>query len=291
MFKRIYLLCSLSILLFTACEKEVTNLKSVEILPKLVVSCFISPQDTMLRATLAKSHPVLGIGEVSNNNILNGSIIISDGITSVELAFNEKERLYTALASKMSIAEGKTYYLEANEPGGMKVSASCTVPVAPNPSLNVRVDSTATKLGDGSDGYEHYIRMQWQDAPGENNFYRVAADLITKTMYGDEYFDNVFAVFWPDEGKNQIMNDNELEGAILSSPNGYLTGLSNRTVSAQVYAYLLHTDKNYYLYHQSLRNSRVDNPFAEPVLIYTNIQGGLGVFAGYTKETAVVKFR
>jgi hypothetical protein len=157
--------------------------------------------------------------------------------------------------------------------------------------LQLNVDSTAETLNDGSSGYQYFIRMQWQDTPLEKNFYRVVADLKTKEIYTGEYYDNSFAVAWPDEGRNQIMNDNQLDGKVFTSPNGYLTGLRQSTPIAQIYAHLLHTDRHYYLYHQSLRDSRIENPFAEPILVYTNIEGGLGVFAAYTKETVVAKIR
>jgi len=51
---------------------------------------------------------------------------------------------------------------------------------------------------------------------------------------------------------------------------------------------LLNVDVHYYKYHKSLSSNNEDNPFAEPTLIYTNINGGLGVFAAYNK-TMVTK--
>jgi hypothetical protein len=287
-------LCSLyclNVFFFCSCEKEVTNLVPKGAEARLVVTCFISPTDTLLRATLLRSLPVLATGQLSSNNILNGSIRLSDGATSVELIFNPKVQAYTADAARMPIVAGKNYFLEASEPSGLIARATCRVPAAPEPSLLVRVDSSQTTFGDGSSGYEYFVRMQWQDTPLKNNHYRVVADLKTKEIYGGEYYANSFPVDWPDEGRNQIMNDNDLDGAVLTSPIGFLTGLGQRTPVAQVYAYLLHTDKHYYLYHKTLRDSRADNPFAEPILLYTNIEGGLGVFAAYLKETVAVTIR
>ncbi|MFQ5636990.1 MAG: DUF4249 family protein [bacterium] len=47
---------------------------------------------------------------------------------------------------------------------------------------------------------------------------------------------------------------------------------------------LLTTSESYYNFHKSVdqQNATEDNPFAEPVPIYTNIENGLGVFAGYS---------
>jgi len=50
---------------------------------------------------------------------------------------------------------------------------------------------------------------------------------------------------------------------------------------------LLSLNKAGYLYRRSVedyRNSKGD-PFSEPVLIYSNIENGFGIFAGYAVDT------
>jgi hypothetical protein len=57
--------------------------------------------------------------------------------------------------------------------------------------------------------------------------------------------------------------------------------------SGRLDGYLLNVDENYYRYHDGVaRQDEVrDNPFAEPVPIPTNIQGGLGCFGAYNRST------
>ena len=57
--------------------------------------------------------------------------------------------------------------------------------------------------------------------------------------------------------------------------------------------YLVNADENYYRYHDAVqRQNRVDgNPFAEPVPIPTNIQGGLGCFGAYTTSTMSMEMK
>ena len=45
--------------------------------------------------------------------------------------------------------------------------------------------------------------------------------------------------------------------------------------------------EDYFLYRKTvtLQNSVVDNPFAEPVPVHSNMTGGFGIFAGYRAET------
>lgn len=76
-----------------------------------------------------------------------------------------------------------------------------------------------------------------------------------------------------------------------SLSNGYYGGnvpITKRPVS--VNGMLLHVDKNYYDYHRTLQqqNDIDGNPFAEPVLISTNIEGGLGCFGAYNRTTKTV---
>ena len=55
--------------------------------------------------------------------------------------------------------------------------------------------------------------------------------------------------------------------------------------------YIANTDRAYYFYNTAIDKIRKanGNPFAEPVLTYTNIKNGLGVMAGYNQSRIVVK--
>jgi hypothetical protein len=69
--------------------------------------------------------------------------------------------------------------------------------------------------------------------------------------------------------------------------------LSSLLQQAELTYSLLHVDENYYRYHDSIlrQDESEGNPFAEPVPIPTNINGGLGCFAGYNRSTVVVKIK
>ncbi|WP_019988719.1 DUF4249 domain-containing protein [Rudanella lutea] len=63
--------------------------------------------------------------------------------------------------------------------------------------------------------------------------------------------------------------------------------------SAELTVSLLHTDETYYRYHEAIpRQQESDgNPFAEPVQIPSNINGGLGCFAGFNRRSVVLKLK
>ena len=53
--------------------------------------------------------------------------------------------------------------------------------------------------------------------------------------------------------------------------------------------FLRNTSKSYYLYRQSVDLQRwtEDDPFAQPVQIYTNITNGFGILSGYNEKTQI----
>ncbi len=96
---------------------------------------------------------------------------------------------------------------------------------------------------------------------------------------------------WEDE---EEISDQGQDGRQLISPRGNLQRYSPEpTLSVSIYAHLLHTDPHYYHYHRSIHRAKRSqaNPLAEPVLIYSNITGGLGVFGAFTGTIASVKIK
>jgi hypothetical protein len=288
----IYILLIAILLALTACEKEVTNIKLPQASSKLVVTSFISPQDTMLWVSVIESVPAIGKINLSSEDIRNATVSISDGERSINLLYDIQARTYTADAETLPIIPGKTYFLEVTDTKGRKAEASCTVPVTAEPALEIAIDSANGRYGDYM---EYFMLMKWQDTPGEINYYRIFAEISTNQEGGTQY---TWPVSFESDGSGysniRLYSDNRLDGAKFSSPKGILFHRSNSSqfprfpAITTLYSYLLSTDEHYYHYHQSLMNNyNVDgNPFAEPVLLYSNVNGGLGVFAAYNRTTA-----
>jgi len=65
---KIFISAIITLLMLTSCEEIVTNVKNLpKIEPKLVISSFISPQDTFIKVTVSSSTPILG--DHANENI------------------------------------------------------------------------------------------------------------------------------------------------------------------------------------------------------------------------------
>ncbi len=97
--------------------------------------------------------------------------------------------------------------------------------------------------------------------------------------------------FYSDRSQNGEPMNSEKED--LFAYMGPAEQLIRQSKSVTLNAYLLHTDRYYYEYHRSvIRSTRAqDNPFAEPVLVYSNIQDGLGVFAAFDRQTVEVRIK
>jgi hypothetical protein len=69
-------------------------------------------------------------------------------------------------------------------------------------------------------------------------------------------------------------------------------GLSDMTDSCFLKIYLLNTDKAYYDYQKSLEKyNSGEDPFTEPSPVYSNISGGLGIFAAYTVDSLIYRLK
>nr|WKN35848.1 DUF4249 domain-containing protein [Tunicatimonas sp. TK19036] len=60
--------------------------------------------------------------------------------------------------------------------------------------------------------------------------------------------------------------------------------------SPEYFIVLRNLNRDYYLYRKSyeLQNETEDNPFAEPVPVFNNIEGGYGIFAGFSSDTETI---
>ncbi len=284
---------------------------------KLVIACFISPQDTILAARVSKSSPVLGVINPGRSDVADAVVTLSDGSRSVTLRFmaNQPDQgqglgmaqgYYRADARQLPILAGKTYTLTVRTPDGKQVDATCVVP-GPVALQRVVVDSAVTN-DFGRTRKEYFARFFWRDPAGQANFYRVAGanDYLLKVQYRlsptapmrDTLFQTTGNLsFTPASTSTDQGND----GQELVSGRGRLAvsyswtnGQSQPSRPAgQLYAYLLNTDINYYQYHDSVQrqSNTGDNPFAEPVPLITNIRGGLGCFGAYNQTILTVKLK
>ena len=298
--KKIFLYSFLIIsqLFLLSCEsliKEIDPSFLPETDSKLVVACFISPQDTVLAAKVTETKLLIGTTGDIRDDITNATVNLSDGSKSIRLGYNPKLGYYRALPSELPILVGKTYTITVNTPDGRQVNASTTVP---NTIAIKEVKIDSSKVNDFQQGNtvtntEYDVKVIWQDKTSEKNYYRAISgyDVIyqiseakTNKKLNDTLISSLVDL--------RTIEDKDTDGQLLSLNRTFLPSMNisgiqdNRKVSGKrldkIKVGLLQTDIHYYNYHTSLRRQRENNnPFAEPVLLYTNINGGFGCFGAY----------
>lgn len=252
---------------------------------KLVVDCFISPQDSVLTAKVSRSRPILDDKATQKVEVTDAIVTLTDGKSTVKFLYNSKLGLYTAKRELLSIKVGVAYSLTVQAPDGSRVTATTTVP-ANVPLEAVKIDSSM--IGSVK---SYRVLASWQNR--SHTYYRVKGSIRNigqnapvNASYGEPetilftMSDNTFGLL------SALSNDNSLnvsasicDGTIRKKYRSILINLS-----------LLQTDAAYYRYHLALdaQLKAAGNPFAEAVIIPTNIQGGLGCFGSSNQSTKTV---
>lgn len=308
--KRIYIVSLLITLFATGCQdmrQEVEPAGLTQVTKKLVIIGFISPQDTVLAVKVNITRPVADPNYTTNyGTVPKAKVTLTTGDRSIQLTYNAKNDYFQADPKKFPIRAGETYQLTAQTPDGLKASGVCTVP-QPARLEKVRLDSTE----DANKQKQYFVRYYWQDAAATSNYYQTTGVFTyakscptCKAEAGTKPKPEAAPVLFELMGQlNTLLSDQASDGKQLESYRGFLNqGAATQTVSdkfinlydkAVVKASLLNVDQNYYKYHQALELQKKSdgNPFAEPVLLPTSIDGGLGCFSGYNQSSLTTTFK
>ncbi len=180
----------------------------------------------------------------------------------------------------------KNYSIRISHPNHGELRAHSSVP---SPAQIISAEMYA------SGSQNTTIKVKLQDAPAEDNFYELFADLE------QEYYQNQSQTIIVSEHRLQltsedpaIQNDNEpysntviFKDILFNGKEVELTfkvdaynianfGVINITLRT------LSEDGYNYLRTARLQENTSGDPFAQPVNVYNNIQNGFGIFAGYS---------
>ncbi|MBD2754624.1 DUF4249 domain-containing protein [Spirosoma validum] len=266
---------------------------------KLVVTGFISPQDTVLAIKVTRSNTVVG-DSISllqtGNNVTDATVTLSDGSKTVRLPYNNipasdtvRSRPYYSINARLlPIVSGRSYTLTVVA-NGQRATSVCTIPAAVPPKAIILNDSVNRRYS---------ISIKWQDPDGQANYYQAAGIFRYIAANCKACQNEVYNTLSFDDDSRGLISDVGYEGGDMSSGRAFLTSSStpnfyNYYKTASVTANLMSIDQNFYRFQDAAmrqRRSR-NNPFAEPVLIPSNIEGGLGCFAGYNNATMTLKLK
>ena len=221
----------------------------------------------------------------------------------------QSRRSYFLRAKDFPVIPGHTYTLTAKAPNLPDVTASCTVPklqLLNGKDFSILKGKTIDSLlsysiYNNGKTYNYFdisrrFDVQIKDFINEENYYAVA--YYTRKVYQSKDEKGIFqsVTSTRQEGYSDFISDYKQDGKLLNfrkaniplgsysdSPNQQ-PNVETKTQFHIISIFIAITDKPYYQYNKALGNSQGinnDDPFSEAILTYTNINGGLGVFAGY----------
>lgn len=176
--------------------------------------------------------------------------------------------------------DGATYRLRVSAPGFESIEAIQQMPSA------VKIDTVTyrpqVKLTDPNDPLTYTTKdeffIEFQDPPSEKNFY------VAEGFYYEKTGRDSFLQYLNFYSLDPLSVSNYLSDQSFNGKKGgwrqhtYSTG---KPSGSQYTIYLASLSEAYYLYYQSLNRywNATDNPFAEPVVLYTNVKNGYGLFS------------
>jgi Domain of unknown function (DUF4249) len=293
-----YLAIITSAFFWGSCEKEVEiNLPAPE--KKLIVNSLFSP-DSMFRVRVSAlqgmfdNYPsCLNNAEVKlfrNNVFLRNLILIDNGI-------------YVSDSIKPVL--GNEYKLIVNAPNYPSAFATCLML---NNKILVEKITRRDSVGINASGdYYSEAAITFTDPIGEKNYYEIRLAFVDTSAFFSYNYSSVFGNDPVIENENDLaynpisllFNDDLINGISYTLKVNYYPplygsgGIANKPYKAVVIQFNS-ISKEYYQYkkkllrHLATQNSSVFEP-SEPTQMYSNIENGYGIFAGYCGVTDTIK--
>jgi hypothetical protein len=257
-------------MMFASCNdffESVVELDVPEHESKLAVTAVLGNEDTRYRKLLV-SYSVGGLDEPDDEQLVNNAVV---SIGSTQLEYTGNEGIY-ALPAGYAFEAGETYTLQVEAPDFTGVQATQVYP------SNIQIDMAEVNAQSGN--------VSFHDPLESRDAYMI--NLYQKDI--DNQWQKI--EIWP---KNTATNTESYEGGILihdelfngedysmsfEYPN-YGDGEQGNTDNGIYKVVLSHFNRDFYQYVHTvnLNQEAEGNPFAEPVIIYSNVKNGYGLFA------------
>lgn len=297
-----------------ACEKTVYfDVDTKE--DRLVVTGFFEP-DSNINIFIDLSEDPLAIG-LESYGVENATISISKNDITLGEFSNDFNGNYSFSGTTLDAHGGDEIKITASAPGKESVTSTTIIPSA-IPLLDVAIiDTVLVPLSYSYvdefgniiyiDTIVPYfnIQLSFNDPQGEDYY---ALKITYRDAFSESYTcfntsDPTFTV-----NNDYAFGDENENGTTTLCDEVLFTDVTfentKKTMQVELYALntdfitdprfeieLKHVSKDFYLFHVSsrLQQNTGDNPFGEPVVVYSNIENGFGIFAGFSKSKAIIE--
>ena len=284
------------ILLLPACIREVEeiNYQGTD-KPKLFVHCLLSPSDSVIELLLRKTRPFFSSQNDGNSESVNdASVTIFDGERTVQLKKDHPNTdYYKADASLLRITAGKTYYLSVMTENGLKANAHCTVPADLSFDFEIQRDDPVVNGLDTL--FPFTVALKFPFHSKETNV-PLLRYLITEIEMNDTTRRNQIS----------IATGSTVLGQYLVKGQDIKRKDINSFVYNECIQAIIRTYESTVIQYRKNYNDNVSNTFddinedstgfilekallEEPSELFTNIEGGFGLFGAYNDSAMDLK--
>lgn len=224
--------------------------------------------------------------------VKNATVVIRDDQDQLieTLPFGPSSELYKGSSKAVP---GRQYFLTVDVPGYDQVTSTGTVP-QPVPITKVSIDSMATD----SNG-RIPIEIFFKDPAGQKNYYELT--VRSTSFWVDPNTNDTIEYDYPIqfEANDPLVESQNTPGSSLFE-DVFFDGQDHK-ITVRVFGYydpntsayvILRTmSEDYYKYLKStaLQNDVAGNPLAQPVLVFSNINNGIGIFGVSSTSVFEVK--
>jgi len=249
--------------------------------PQIAGSLFIDSRDSMLSATVSETR---GLFDTTKTGILKDAelTLLKDGVPLHEWnTLSIYETYDKDLGDRIGILDGEITF-EVSHPDYETVHAVQRFPQKADFSAEVEYGAT-TWFDETSDA----LTVDFSDIAGENQHYLITVDLHYRNTLSGQDTSEYYPLWLETTNQNA---QPIYEGGFLLSEEGVDRDLKIRFatgVNSFDYLFLVEyritvktlTDELYQFYksYQALENAQ-GNPFAEPVILYSNMSNDVGCF-------------
>lgn len=245
---------------------------------KLVVGGFLSPSENEHQISLSQTDPLFSTDPPIS--LANVKLTISSDSSSYSPSYDFNSGTFQFNNNQFKIENDKNYHLKIVTEDGKMVESdmrtlSNQMPLVTDLKLNIDTVYTDFMYPE----LQYSLKISWNDLIGEQNYYRLIANRLLKDFDSNDTIVEPLNYF----NEYELKDDKGKDGQVLTANFKYIeSGAMNSPIGFEII--LMKVDVNYYNYYKTLNNYADGDPFAEPVILFSNIQNGLGVFCNFQTE-------
>jgi hypothetical protein len=296
------------IVIFLSCEKDIT----VDVPPQPVkmVLFGVTPVHSPFSVTVSKTAGILDPVTPQSYLVDNALIQLFENTRLIDtLIFNSNTKTYEAKNNSVARPD-ITYVLKASVPGFKTAEAATTTPG----NINIESITKRENVRTDQDGnvYDE-VKIRFSDNGALSNYYLIRFQRPLHAGNGVHYED-IYCMHSLDKDIDRRVNADPSDFEDCIDREVSMNDLHFNGVVKELLIFILHDDlqpirnnvdnRDYwpvvqvqnitadqYKYRKSYSAYRdsEDNPFAEPVMVYSNVTNGYGLFSTYNLVTDTIR--